>query len=236
MSVEMGPDDNDVEFQTPNNDASSEPIKPRHFLLEGTPGPKIDDHEKLQPGEVMTSVQNGDRFYVIGLLVRDESGQMGQLVSVELVKDDEKYEDDDPSIHRPKKMTNPKLTVRFADETVKTFGPNTRLPEPVYRGRSLNAGEEFKLSAILLRDHIYHLGDLVSFGNGVGKLAMIIPGEGEKETYVGIIAEAERGKGGPRFVWKVKASEMDYIEHDEKGAIKRNPDNTIFKPNLPAKE
>lgn len=93
--------------------------------------------------------------------------------------------------------------------------------------------EEFSaLTTIDLRGRQHRLGELVSFGNGVGKLAMIIPGSSEEETFVGIVAERERGKGGPRFVWKVRASEMHYVEHDEKGAIKRNPDNTIFKPTL----
>ena len=227
MPETFDPDDENAQFKSHETGGSE--------ILEGKPSPIVEDTEKLQPGEVMTSVQNGERFYVAGMLVRDKSGQMGQVVSVELIKDDEKYEDDDPSIRRPKKLTNPKLTVRFADETVETFGPKTALPEPVYAKGRLKPTEEFKLSQLMLREHIYWLGDLVSFGNGVGKLAMIIPSGDEKETYVGIIAEAERGKGGPRFVWRVKASEIDYIEHDEKGAIKRNPNNTIFKPTLSKK-
>jgi hypothetical protein len=210
-----------------------------YIPMEGRPGPLIEDAEKRkQPGERLETVSRGTDYYAVGMLVRDPKGRLGQVAKVELVETKwrPRQQDMDPFISEPERYTKPKVTVRYADQAEKSF--TQRIPSPVYKtggrvGQFEAEREHFaNFTSIELRGHHFYLGELVSFGNGVGILAAIFPAENDQEVFVGIVAEEERGKGGPRFVWRVKAAEMDFIEHDENGAIRRNADNTIYKPTL----
>jgi hypothetical protein len=87
---------------------------------------------------------------------------------------------------------------------------------------------KYRFGNIELRGHDFQLGEVVSFGNGVGTLA---GADSENRKFL-IDAPKERGKGGANFIWSVDMDEVDYIVREETGAIKRNPDKSLFKPTL----
>lgn len=209
--------------------------KEGHFRIIDGSGPKVEDPEKLkQPGEIMPSVQSSDAHYSPEMIVRDKDGRLSRVTSILLVEDTENYKEyDDPSIKKPSKMVNPEIDICYNDGVVVKIKVGSRLPRPVYKNpeRPVKEGEEFyEFSHLELRGYDFKLGELVSFGNGVGRLALINPGESPQ---LGIVAESVRGKGGTETrLWAVDANLVDYVVHNEKGAIRRYPDSTLFKPTL----
>lgn len=217
---------------------TTDPLKEGHWRkLEGS-GPKVEDPEKLkQPGVLLESTYYQSHF-APSILCRDKEGKIFQAVKVELkeLTDNDEVDylilDDRESkakIRRPKKLVKPELTAKYAD------GTQTKIDEgfvAVYSHSKQSIGENedfYEQSHFELRNHDFKLGDLVSFGNGVGRIALIVPGENPQ---FGIVAEAVRGKGGPSFLWLVNANLVDYIINNEKGAIRHYLDNTPFKPTL----
>lgn len=246
MGEELSPEisKKDMEIDNPEE-------KSHWYILEGKLDSKIEDPEKLeQPGRMVDSVPYGDRHFAKGILVRDKDGRIAIVVNAfrRIDGDTEMYHQDDyddPSIRHPKVYTNPELDILYADNTLKRFKAKSQFPSPVYAETSkpIHGNEDFhEYSHLEVRGHDFRLGELVSFGNGIGRLALIThkdksPKLGgtdilELEQKFGIVARKERGKGGETVLWMVDVEEVDYVVHDEKGAIKRYPDKTIFKPTL----
>ncbi len=224
---------------------SDEPKKERtetvsdkeHFIpLEGKPGhhaeaPKGYEH----PGEKIESVSSGDRMFAPGMLIRDQEGRIAQITKVYLVKETHFVEDARTDrmtgIRRPKKLVRPHIVARYADNTEKDL--DTTEFEAVYANlekKPVTEQEDFhQLTNYELREHNFVLGELVQYGYRVGRLASILSEEGK----FGIIgSETSFGKSGPRFFWLVDMNEVDYLEWDEAGLIKKNLNDSLYKPTL----
>lgn len=212
------------------------PNQEGHWRMLGEKGPQIEDSEKIkQPGIIVESVTSGGFHFGKGILIRDDEGRIAQIENTALVADEEKYEwDRDPSVRRPRKMTNPEIEVRYADGAQIKFAAKQKMPPPVYKQsgkQPIQENEDFyDQSHLELRGHDFRLGEFVSFGNGAGKLALIVPGD---KPQFGIIAEKVRGgEDRTMHLWMVDADQVDFVFHNEKGAIKRYPDQTLYKPTL----
>lgn len=231
MSNEMGP-----EIPGMNDVAPEVPTPETHHRISNpeNKSPIIEDPEKRkQPGQVIPSVRSGERHFAVGTIVRDENDRLAQVTNFTLVEDADNYKwDADPSIRRPKKMKNPELSVRYQDGLEKIFLVKPGISRPVYADSKIAIQENedfFDQSHLEIRGHDFRLGEFVSFGNGAGRLALIVPNDNPQ---FGIVAQKERGQGGLTDVWLVSANEVDYIVHEDDGAIRRYPDNTLYKPTL----
>lgn len=221
----------------PNQERSETVSEKEHFIpLEGKP----DHHaeapgEYEHPGEKIESVSSGDKMLAPGMLIRDQEERIAQIIKVYLVKEtrfvEDALTDRMTGIRRPKKLVRPRVVARYADNTERDLDITEF--EAVYANlaeKPVTEREDFhQLINYKLREHNFVLGELVQYGYRVGRLASILPEEGK----FGIIGqEASFGKSGPRFFYLVDMNEVDYLEWDEAGLIKKNPDDSLYKPTL----
>lgn len=221
----------------PNQEKAETASEKEHFIpLEGKPDHHAETPEGYEhPGEKIESVSSGDRMFAPGMLIRDRDERIAQITKVYLVKETRFVEDARTDrmtgIRRPKKLVRPRVVARYADNTEKDLDITEF--EAVYATlakKPVTEQEDFhQLINYKLREHNFVLGELVQYGYRVGRLASILSEEGK----FGIIgSETPFGKPGPRFSWLVDMNEVDYIEWDEAGLIKKNPDDSLYKPTL----
>jgi len=193
------------------------------------PGEEGTQEKEKQP-EIIESVARGaeEQTFAPGVLVRDGENRLAHIVSFVYVADTTKYGREDPSVRRPQKLRNPIFTIRYEDGEEATIGPAQKMAAVFFNEMAKIKEDEafFNESHLEIRGHVFKLGELVSFGNQIGTLA-IIYGDGT----IGISAREVWGKLSPRHLYRVNIDEVDFIER-ENGDIKKNPDGTIFKPTL----
>ncbi len=208
-----------------------------HFLDLG-PGAKIENLEKREQfGVRLETAEWGERRFATGTLGKDEKGQPFQVIAIEFQEITDEAEiakitahGKEKGIVAQKKLADPMVTIQYADGSFRKT--KKKLLASYYDKKAeIKEGEDFYEDTHLeLRSHDFKLGELVSFGDRFGKLAMIASGD---QIQFGVVAEtSSASKDRTAYLWLVDANLVDYIVHNEKGAIKRYPDHTLFKPTL----
>lgn len=182
---------------------------------------------------VVESVAAGAKYFSVGMIVRNQTGQLAEISGVSLEADTTDYGPEDRSVRRPKVQTNPVLTLKYPDGREEI---TRSIPTPIYIDLRKLSPEEIETyvgqTSFELRGHRYTIGERVSFRKSVGPIVMIYPG-GDR---VGVVANVEHdkvkhGRSLPMSVWEVPIEEIDYLEY-EGSFIRRNEDKTIYKPTL----
>ena len=194
--------------------------------------------EYQQPGKKMESFDSGILGYGAGILIRDKTGQIAEITSFYMVKETRWVEKRVAGIKGPEKKVRPRVLVRYHDGTEKDLDME-EAEGPLYlSSQQAKLTDEEKLqhpTSFEARGHRYQLGDLVSYGYRVGKLVAIFP-EKDKVGLTGREGKFGQTESATEYYWLVDMNEVDYLDREENGAIKKNTDGTLYKPSLNKKE
>lgn len=195
--------------------------------LEVVIGSMIEHTERN--AKVVESAPRGAYQFVPEMIVLDKDKNIATVTDFQTIPDTFAYKRDDPSVRHPLEYTNPVIKIRYDNGEEKEVGVGEALV-PIYDSKIRKDIAEddphYQQINIEARSHRYQLGDLVSFGDQIGTLAII-----HSDQTVTISARVVWGKETPRYLYRAPIDQMDYIERDN-GDIKKNPDGTIFKPSL----